>query len=124
MTTVSRVYQLVSPSNPATDNIFQPPSLGTFSTVYNNKTAWIVLAIVLSAASLVMLVVFLFLRSRISLAIELIEEGSKAISTSLYIVAFPLLPFFCQAVVFAWFCLVASYLASSGEMVFQVSFYE
>jgi choline transporter-like protein 2/4/5 len=110
----------MSPGNPAVDDIFQPPSLGAFRSVYNDKTVWLVLAIIFTVVSLVLIVIFLILRSRIHLAIELIEEGSKAVSTSFYIVGFPLLPFLCQALVFAWFCLVASFLASAGDRVFQV----
>ena len=118
--TLYRVYQLMSSGGQPADDILQAPSLGTFKTVYNNKTVWLVLAIILTVVSLLLLIVFLFLRSRVNLAIQLIEEGSKAVSTSINIIAFPLLPFLCQVAVFTWFCLVASFLASAGHRVFQV----
>jgi choline transporter-like protein 2/4/5 len=97
-----------SGSQPA-DDILQAPSLGT--------TAWLVLSIVLTVVSLVLLGrLSLPEESDQPLTIQLIE----AVSSSIHIIAFPLLPFLCQVAAFTWFCLVASFLASAGHRVYQV----
>lgn len=100
--------------------IFLPPGVSTFSSFYYNKDLWLVVSIILSIITFIILLILLFLRSRIKIAIELIEEASKAVGSNMAILFFPIGPFLVQGVVILWFCLVACYLGSSGYPQFKV----
>ena len=63
---------------------------------------------------LIILIIVIFLRKRISIAIELIEEGSIAIGHMMSTLFFPIVPFVWQFLVIIWFVIVAVFLASSG----------
>ena len=102
------------------DDIFQPPIISSLSSYYYNRDLWLVLSITLSIFTFIMLVILIFLRSRIKIAIELIEEASKAIGSNMMTLFFPIGPFIGQGLVIIWFCLVASFLASSGQAEFKV----
>ena len=116
-----RYYQLVVAGDQADeDEIFLPPLVSTFSSYYYNKDLWLVFAIIISVLTFIILIILIFLRSRISIAIELIEEASKAVGSNMATLFFPIIPFLSQGVVILWFCLVASFLASSGEAEFKV----
>merc|ERR550519_2977674 len=104
----------------APDDIFQPPIISSLSSYYYNRDLWLVLSIALSIFTFIMLVILIFLRSRIKIAIELIEEASKAIGSNMTTLFFPIGPFIGQGLVIIWFCLVASFLASSGQAEFKV----
>ena len=62
----------------------------------------------------------LFLFKRIQIAIELIEEASKAVGEMPSILFFPIVPFFAQLLVIIWFCLVGMFLATSGNKEYKV----
>ena len=63
---------------------------------------------------LIILIIVIFLRKRISIAIELIEEGSFAVGHMMSTLFFPIVPFIWQFLIIIWFVLVAVFLASSG----------
>ena len=102
------------------DDIFLPPVVSTFSGYYYNKNTWLVLGIILSVVTLIILCVLLFLFKRIQIAIELIEEASKAVGEMPSILFFPIVPFFAQLLVIIWFCLVGMFLATSGSKEYKV----
>jgi len=52
--------------------------------------------------------------------VELIKESSKAVSTIMSSLFFPIIPFILQFIVVGYFCLVAAYLASSGDQTFKI----
>jgi len=60
------------------------------------------------------------LRKRISIAIELIEEGSIAVGHIMSTLFFPIVPFIWQFLIIIWFVVVAVFLASSGESQYRV----
>ena len=68
--------------------------------------------------SAIILLLTLFLRKRLMLAIALINESSKAVGSIFSSLFFPVLTFLLQLIVMAWFVVVAIFLASSGEQQF------
>ena len=60
-----------------------------------------------------------FFRSRIKIAIELIEEASIAVSHMMSTLFFPLVPFVLEVIFVAWFITVGAFLASSNEKRFH-----
>ena len=68
---------------------------------------------------LIILIIVIFLRKRISIAIELIEEGSIAVGHMMSTLFFPIVPFIWQSLVIGWFLVVAIFLASSGEQQYR-----
>ncbi|TRY64316.1 hypothetical protein TCAL_04623 [Tigriopus californicus] len=94
------------------------PRFSSNLSVYSElSTTWLVLLIILAVVLLIVLIILIFLRKRIKLAIELIEEGSIAVGHMMSTLIFPVVPFFCDLVVIAWFVLLAAFLAScDGEI--------
>jgi len=102
------------------DDIFLPPVVSSLSSYYYNKYTWFVLGIVLGVITLVIILVLLFLFKRIQIAIELIEEASKAVGEMPSILFFPIVPFFAQFLVLLWFLSVGMFLATSGGKEYKV----
>ena len=116
-----RYSQLLSAGDQADrDEIFLPPLVSTFSSYYYNKDLWLGIAITLSVITFIILVILIFLRSRISIAIELIEEASKAVGSNMAVLFFPIGPYLGQGLVILWFCLVAAYLGSAGQPEYKL----
>eukprot|EP00095_Tigriopus_kingsejongensis_P005861 maker-scaffold38_size502422-snap-gene-1.13 protein:Tk05861 transcript:maker-scaffold38_size502422-snap-gene-1.13-mRNA-1 annotation:"hypothetical protein DAPPUDRAFT_305570" len=82
---------------------------------------WLVLFIISVVTLVIVLIILIFLRTRIKLAVELIEEGSIAVGDMLSTLAFPVVPFVFEIIVIAWFILVAAFLASVGEQSFMLN---
>ncbi|KAH1020841.1 hypothetical protein HUJ04_010436 [Dendroctonus ponderosae] len=76
---------------------------------------FIIVAIVLGNV----LLVLIFLRSRIVLAIALIKEGSRAVSSVTSVLFFPVFPWILQGGIIAYAVIAGVYLASSGEPLYQ-----
>uniref|UniRef100_A0A915EMV5 Choline transporter-like protein 2 n=1 Tax=Ditylenchus dipsaci TaxID=166011 RepID=A0A915EMV5_9BILA len=74
-----------------------------------------VLTIGLSGMFVIVLLIFLFVRSRIKIAVALIEQASKALGHMLSTVFFPVVPFVLHIAVFAIWGSITIWLASSGE---------
>jgi len=89
------------------------------STYKDRKETWLVLGCICALVLLVLILLLLALRKRISLAIQLIKEGSRAITSMLSTLFFPIIPWIMQLVLFAWFCAVLAFLATSGEKQFK-----
>ena len=82
---------------------------------YNEKKeTWMVAGIVLCVILAVLLLLLLALRKRIVIAIELIKEGSRAITAMLSTLFFPIFPWILQLILFAWFLVVLAFLSTSG----------
>ena len=68
---------------------------------------------------LIVLLLLCFMRTRIKIAIELIEEGSIAVKDMTSTLFFPVIPFLLELIFVAWFLTVAAFLASSNEKKFH-----
>jgi len=106
--------------NAGLDDIFLPPVISNLSSYYYNKNTWLILGIALAVFTVIILLVLIFLFTRIQIAIELLEESSKAVSKMPSVLFFPMGPFIFQGLVILWFVVVASYLATSGEKEYKV----
>ena len=104
-------YYILYRSGAVTDFSFQP----IFYLYFEMPTTWMIIAIILSILLLVILLIFLFVRSRIKLAVAVIEETSRALGSMLSTLFFPILPFALHIIVFGIFGSIAIWLASSGE---------
>ena len=102
------------------DDIFLPPVVSTLSGYYYNKTTWLVAGILLATFTLLLTLVLIFLIKRIQIAIELIEEASKAVGEMPSILFFPVFPFLVQLLVILWFLAVGSFLVTSGSKEYKV----
>ena len=106
--------------NAEEDDIFLPPFVSTLSGYYYNKYTWLTLGIIFTTVTLVITLLLLFLFKRIQIAIELIEEASKAVGEMPSILFFPIVPFTAQLLVVIWFIIVGMFLATSGTREYKV----
>ena len=102
------------------DDIFAAPGLNQIVDHYFDKDTWLGLSCALGVITLVILLILLFLRKRIAIAVKLIEEASRAVGGAFSTLIFPILPFILQSLVILWFLMVASCLATAGEKEFKV----
>ena len=93
-----------------------------FSIYLQLKDTWLAFFIISIVLLVIVLLVTLFLRKRIGLAIALIAESSKAVGSIMSSVFFPILTFLLQLGVMAWFVAVCIYLASSSEQEYRFVF--
>lgn len=88
------------------------------------KDTWLYLLIILSVLLTIIVLIVIFLRKRIAVAIALVKEGSKAVSSITSTVFFPLFPFILQLLVISFAVIVALYLASVGQSNFKIVRYD
>merc|ERR1719411_1136435 len=79
------------------------------------RETWLGLFIVSVSLCAIILLVTLFLRKRLRIAIALISEASKAVGSIMSSVFFPIFTFLLQLVVIVWWAVVFVYLASTME---------
>jgi choline transporter-like protein 2/4/5 len=91
-----------------------------FESYATKKDTWLVLLIISSIALAIVLLILIFLRKRILLAIALVKEGSKAVSSVTSVLFFPLFPWIFQLAVIAFTICVALYLATTGEPQYKI----
>lgn len=81
---------------------------------------WFWILIVTSVLLGIILLVLIFLRARIIVAIALVKEGSKAVSSITASVFFPLFPWAMQLLVISFSVAIALYLASVGDLGYKL----
>ncbi|GAA6088218.1 choline transporter-like protein 5-A, partial [Tachysurus ichikawai] len=81
---------------------------------------WLIflVSLVLTEASIVLMLVFL--RKRVCIAIALLKESSKAFSYIMSALFYPIITFVMLAVCISYWSITAVFLASSGEAVYKV----
>jgi choline transporter-like protein 2/4/5 len=104
-------YKLLVDAGAVNDFSFQP----VVSVYFEMPTTWMIFAIALSVLFVISLLIFAFIRSRIRLAVALIEETSRALGHMLSTLFFPIFPFVLHILVFAIWGSITIWLASSGE---------
>jgi len=82
------------------------------------RDTWLVLFIISVSLCAIILLITIFLRKRLRIAIALISEASKAVGSIMSSVFFPVFSFLLQLVVMAWWVVVFTFLASSMEKQF------
>ncbi|XP_072226159.1 choline transporter-like protein 4 [Leuresthes tenuis] len=91
-----------------------------FSIYLEVQETWLAFLIMLSVAEAIILLTIIFLRTRILIAIALIQESSKAISHMMSTLLYPLVTFVLLLVCVAYWGATALYLATSGEPIYKV----
>uniref|UniRef100_A0A914DSU6 Choline transporter-like protein n=1 Tax=Acrobeloides nanus TaxID=290746 RepID=A0A914DSU6_9BILA len=104
-------WKLLKDAGAVDDFSFQP----VFSVYFEMPTTWMIFAIILSILLIIMFVIFLFVRSRIKIAVAMIEETSRAMGNMLSTLFFPIIPFALHLLVFMLWGYIAIWLASSGD---------
>lgn len=85
------------------------------------STTWLVFAIISSVCLLIVLLLILVLVKRVRLAVRLIGEASRAVTSVFTSLLFPLLPLALQLAFLAYFVYNAVALACSGQSLFKVA---
>ncbi|XP_061598182.1 choline transporter-like protein 4 [Cololabis saira] len=84
------------------------------------QETWLAFLIIISVAEAIILLTVIFLRTRILIAVALIQESSKAISHMMSALLYPLVTFVLLLVCVAYWSATAIYLATSGDPVYKV----
>ncbi|KAM9340246.1 choline transporter-like protein 4 [Symphorus nematophorus] len=84
------------------------------------QETWLAFLIIISVAEAIILLTIIFLRTRILIAIALIQESSKAISHMMSTLLYPLFTFALLLVCVAYWGATALYLATSGNPIYRV----
>ncbi|XP_030582546.1 choline transporter-like protein 5-B isoform X2 [Archocentrus centrarchus] len=92
-----------------------------FSIYLQQSQTWFIFMISLSVTEAIIVIMLIFLRSRLRIAIALLKEGSKAISYIMSTLFYPVITFFLLAICIAYWAVTAVFLASSGNAVYKVT---
>nr|XP_057903582.1 choline transporter-like protein 4 [Doryrhamphus excisus] len=84
------------------------------------QETWLAFLIILCVVEAILILVLIFLRTRILIAIALIREASKAIAVMMSTLLYPLVTFVLLVVCVAYWGAVALYLATSGGPIYKV----
>ncbi|XP_059196901.1 choline transporter-like protein 5-B isoform X2 [Centropristis striata] len=92
-----------------------------FSIYLQLSQTWLIFMISLSVIEAIIVVMLIFLRTRLRIAIALLKEGSRAISYIMSTLFYPIITFFLLAICIAYWAVIAVFLASSGNAVYKVT---
>ncbi|XP_075868096.1 choline transporter-like protein 4 [Nelusetta ayraudi] len=91
-----------------------------FNAYLQTQETWLAVLIILSVVEAILLLTLIFLRTRIRIAIALIQESSKAISHMMSSLLYPLVTFVLLLVCVAYWGTTAIYLATAGNPLYRV----
>ncbi|XP_071356487.1 choline transporter-like protein 4 [Trachinotus anak] len=91
-----------------------------FNVYLQVQETWLAFLIIISVAEAIILLTLIFLRTRILIAIALIQESSKAVSHMMCALLYPLITFVLLLVCVAYWGATALYLATSGGPIYRV----
>ncbi|XP_048043350.1 choline transporter-like protein 2 isoform X2 [Megalobrama amblycephala] len=95
---------------------FQPD----FSVYLHIRQTWLAFIIILAIVELIIILLLIFLRNRIRIAVELIKEASRAIGFVMSSLFYPIFTFFLLTIVIAYWGVTAVFLSTSSEPVYKV----
>ncbi|KAJ8404157.1 hypothetical protein AAFF_G00339300 [Aldrovandia affinis] len=106
---------------PGADVTLQDLGIQTDFTVYLQiRQTWLAFMIILCIMEVVIILLLIFLRKRVLIAIALIKEASKAIGHVMSSLFYPLLTFALLALVIAYWGITAVFLSTSNVAVYKV----
>uniref|UniRef100_A0A8D3C627 Choline transporter-like protein 2 n=1 Tax=Scophthalmus maximus TaxID=52904 RepID=A0A8D3C627_SCOMX len=91
-----------------------------FSVYLQIRQTWLAFMIILAIVEFIIILLLIFLRKRILIAIALIKEASRAVGHVMSSLFYPLLTFALLAVVIAYWAVTAVFLSTSNEQVYKV----
>ena len=89
------------------------------STYFSLGITWLVIGCIAGVLLLVILLLFLILIKRLRLAIQLIREASKAVTSVFLTLIFPIIPLTLEVLALVYFVATGVYLSCSGNAIFQ-----
>uniref|UniRef100_A0A8C7RLM7 Choline transporter-like protein n=1 Tax=Oncorhynchus mykiss TaxID=8022 RepID=A0A8C7RLM7_ONCMY len=90
-------------------------------TVYLHLSqTWLIFLIALCTIEASILIILIFLRKRVWIAIALLREGSKAVSYIMSTLFYPIITFLLLAICISYFSVTSVFLASSGDAIYKV----
>ncbi|XP_051744292.1 choline transporter-like protein 2 isoform X2 [Ctenopharyngodon idella] len=95
---------------------FQPD----FSVYLHIRQTWLAFIIILAILELIIILLLIFLRNRIRIAVELIKEASRAIGFVMSSLFYPIFTFLLLTIVIAYWGVTAVFLSTSSEPVYKV----
>uniref|UniRef100_A0A4W5NB84 Choline transporter-like protein n=1 Tax=Hucho hucho TaxID=62062 RepID=A0A4W5NB84_9TELE len=81
---------------------------------------WLIFLIALGTIEASILIILIFLRRRVRVAIALLREGSKAVSYIMSTLFYPIITFLLLAICSSYFAVTSVFLASSGDAIYKV----
>ncbi|XP_036269939.1 choline transporter-like protein 4 isoform X3 [Pipistrellus kuhlii] len=105
-------YQLLRDKGASITQLGFTTNLGAYRSV---QETWLVALIVLAVLEGILLLMLVFLRQRIRIAIALLKEASRAVGQMMSTVFYPLVTFVLLLVCIAYWAMTALYLATSGQ---------
>ncbi|KAF6111482.1 solute carrier family 44 member 5 [Phyllostomus discolor] len=84
------------------------------------KQTWFAFMVILCILEVLVILVLIFLRTRIRVSIALLKEGSKAIGYVPSTLIYPVLTFFFLSICICYWAVTAVYLATSGVPIYQI----
>ncbi|XP_051011956.1 choline transporter-like protein 2 isoform X4 [Acomys russatus] len=84
------------------------------------RQTWMAFMIILSILEVVIILLLIFLRKRILIAIALIKEASRAVGHVICSVTYPLVTFFLLCLCIAYWASTAVFLSTSNEAVYKI----
>ncbi|XP_074553144.1 choline transporter-like protein 2 isoform X2 [Halichoeres trimaculatus] len=106
---------------PGADVTLQELGWQTDFTVYLQiRQTWLAFMIILAILEVIIILLLIFLRKRILIAIALIKEASRAIGHVMSSLFYPLFTFVLLAMVIAYWAVTAVFLSTSNEPIYKV----
>ncbi|XP_048101785.1 choline transporter-like protein 2 isoform X2 [Alosa alosa] len=84
------------------------------------RQTWLAFMIILAILEVIIILLLIFLRKRILIAIALIKEASRAIGHMMSSLFYPLVTFLLLAIVIAYWAVTAVFLSTSNEPIYKV----
>ncbi|XP_073693593.1 choline transporter-like protein 2 isoform X3 [Garra rufa] len=95
---------------------FQPD----FSVYLHIRQTWLAFIIILAILEFIIIILLIFLRKRIRIAVELMKEASRAVGYVMSSLFYPIFTFFLLTIVIAFWGVTAVFLSTSSEPVYKV----
>uniref|UniRef100_A0A8C1R0W0 Choline transporter-like protein n=1 Tax=Cyprinus carpio TaxID=7962 RepID=A0A8C1R0W0_CYPCA len=95
---------------------FQPD----FSVYLHIRQTWLAFIIILAILEFIIIILLIFLRNRIRIAVELMKEASRAVGYVMSSLFYPIFTFFLLTIVIAYWGVTAVFLSTSSEPVYKV----
>jgi len=93
---------------------------GKVTQLFNKAEFWLFLLVVCAILLFLIVLIIVFLRSRIHIATALIKEGSKAVSSTVTTLFFPIIPWALQLAVLLWSVGIFLFLYSTGTNAYRI----
>ncbi|XP_043941724.1 choline transporter-like protein 5 isoform X2 [Protopterus annectens] len=84
------------------------------------RQTWLAFMIILCIIEVINILMLIFLRNRIRIAIALLKEGSRAIGCIMTTLFYPVITFILIAICISYWAVTAVFLATSGEPVYKI----